>query len=163
MIKKILATFVVALLFSTAAIAQEEEEMMKFEVDLSVGVALALGEDADTFSSDGIAGLFHADILGFDFLDATSGLGGEVKLANDIQYQVWSLNRATIPNTNGVLYAGTDMKMFQSDDLEGAKADFDLRLVSGTRLGQLGPGTVNFEIYFIEEDRPISFGVLYSW
>lgn len=164
MFRKLILITAVFMLFTGTAFSQEEEANELFRLDLAAGTSFSLvGEDTDTFKFDNVAGLVHANVLGVEFLDVTSGVGLEVNFGGEVEYTVWSLNRAVIPGTNNRLYAGTDLKVLQSDGLRGAEGDFDLRLVSGTNLGNVGPGELKFELYFIEENRPISFAVLYNF
>jgi len=163
MVKKVLAMLAAALLlFSGVAFGQEEEQGV-LRLDMAAGVNTGLTGEEETFSFDGLSGLFHADLLGVDFMDATSGIGLEASFGGELEYTIWSLNRASIPGTGSTLYGGTDLKLFQSDNAEGLNRNFDLRVVTGTRVGKIGPGNLRFEVYFIEENRPVSFAVLYGW
>ena len=65
------------------------------------------------------------------------------------------MNRADIV---GGFYAGTDMKIVDNNN-----GDFDLRIVTGTLLGEIGPGNLALEVYSLEEDRPIYFALLYRF
>lgn len=177
MFKNLVVLFTIFMLFSGVALAQKEDSMFNF--NLAAGTIFSIGEDDETFSFDGMAGLLHVDVIGFDFMDATSGIGLEVNYNGMVQYTVWSLNRLNVPGSNDLLYAGSDFKLLQSTtclgelglnlqslphcENAGIDLDFDVRLVTGTRVGKIGPGNLKFEFYFIEENRPISFAVLYDW
>ena len=163
MVKKTLVALVAAiLLFTGVSFAKEEEEGL-LRLDLAAGVNTALSGEEETFSFNGLTGLVHVDLLGVDFLDATSGVGLEISFGGGLEYTVWSLNRATVPGTGDAIYGGSDLKLLQSDDNEGLSRNFDLRIVTGTRVGKVGPGDLRFELYFIEENRPVSFAVVYGW
>lgn len=165
--KKLLtiAVAIMVLLGGSVAFAQEEKEpLLKVGADFTAGYGSFFAEEDETFAQDSqfIAG--HVDILGVDLFDSTAGVGVEVQLGTEqLQYQVWSLNRAVVPGTSGRIYGGADAKVLQSTNEGGASADFDVRLVTGYRLADIGPGQLRFELRFIEENRPVAFALLYGF
>lgn len=164
---KVLTIAVAIMLFlgGSFAFAQEEPDpFFEFDADFAVGYGSMLGEEGETFSQDAQFVAGHLDVLSVNLFDSTSGVGVEVQLGSDtLQYQVWSLNRATVPGTNGRLYGGSDLKLLQSTNEGGADANFDVRIVTGYRLANIGPGQLRFEMRFIEENRPMAFALLYGF
>jgi len=167
--KKMLTIAVAIMLLAASTFAQEPvvvapDPFLEFTAEYAVGYGSMLAEESETFSQDAQFVAGHVDVLSVDLFDSTSGVGVEVQLGSDtLQYQVWSLNRATVPGTSGRLYGGSDLKLLQSTNDGGADANFDVRIVTGYRLGKIGPGQLRFEIRFIEENRPMSFAVLYGF
>jgi len=172
--KKMLMAAVVAILVmlgGSVAFAQDDIDNDKsfFDLgapdlaDISAGWGSQFAEEEETFSQDAQYATVQADILGIDLFDATSGLGAQFAFGGELEYTVWSLNRATIPGTGERVYAGSDLKLIQSADDGGAEGDFDVRIVTGYRLAEVGPGQLRFELYFIEEDSPIGFALLYGF
>ena len=96
----------IALLTTGSVFAQDEEKdpAVSLNADLSAGVGFY----------DTVAAVFQLDVVGWDFMEATSGLGVEIDIDNDAQYSWWMLNRVNIPKTFDRLYAGVDMKFAQS-------------------------------------------------
>jgi opacity protein-like surface antigen len=166
--KKMLTAAVVALMMlGTFGLAQAQDEekapLFSFDVAVAAGYGSKFAEEDETFEQDSQYGTAHVDILGIDLFDTTSGVGMEVQFGGELEYTVWSLNRATVPGTGDRVYAGSDLKLIQSADDGGAEGDFDLRLVTGYRLAEVGPGQLRFELYFIEENRPIAFALLFGF
>ena len=171
--KKLLMAAVVAIMMLGGSFAFAQEDIDNdnpfFDLDapgladLSAGWGSVFAEEEETFSRDAQYATVQADILGVDLFDATSGVGLEVQFGGELEYTVWSLNRATVPGTGERMYAGSDLKLIQSADDGGAEGDFDLRIVTGYRLAEVGPGQVSFELYFIEEDTPIGFALLFGF
>lgn len=162
---KYLVVFATVLLLFTGTVYAQEAVII--DINYTAGASFSIADDengnkAVDFSA--VTGLFHVDILEFNFMDATSGVSLEAMYANkDFNYAVWSLNRVSVPGSKDRVYAGTDLKLLQSDENNGPTADFDVRIIAGTRIGKIGPGALKFESYFIEENIPISFAVLYDW
>jgi hypothetical protein len=129
-------------------------------LDLSAGFGSYFAEENETFSTDAMFASLRGDVLGFNFMDATSGIGVDVHTSQDLNWKVWSLNRASVIGDR--MFAGTDFKLFESNG-GGAEENFDFRLVTGSNLGKAGPGSVLVEFYALEEDRPIAFAIVYKW
>jgi len=165
--KKVLMAAVVALAFLTgSAFAQDiDNDKSLFALDVSAAAAWgsSFAEEDDTLSQDAQFGAAHVDVLAVDLFDSTSGVGLEVAFGGDLEYTVWSLNRAVVPGTGNRVYAGSDLKLIQSAEDGGAEGDFDLRLVTGYHLAEVGPGQLSVELYFIEENRPVSFALKYGF
>lgn len=165
--KKLLtiAVAIMLLLGSSTVFAQEAPDpFFELDADFAVGYGSLLGEEGETFDQSAQFVAAHADLLSVNLFDSTSGVGVEVQLGSDqLQYQVWSLNRAVVPGTNGRLYGGSDLKLLQSTNEGGADANFDVRIVTGYRLANIGPGQLRFEMRFIEENRPMAFALLYGF
>lgn len=165
--KKVLMAAVVAfmMLGASMAFAQDNEDEPFFNVnaELAVGWGSYFSEEEDTFSQAAQFATLSADILDIDLFDATSGIGAEIQFGGDLEYTLWSLNRATVPGTNNRLYGGSDLKLIQSTEDGGAEGDFDMRLVLGYRLAKVGPGELLFEFYTIEENRPVAFALKYGF
>lgn len=149
----------------------EEKPALSLPLTFAAGWGSMFADENTTLSKEGMYATVRADLLGVDLFDATSGLGLQVAFGGDYEYQVWSLNRAVLPGMEGAVYAGSDLKLFQSTAFAsdqpaaeaGVKGDFDLRLVTGVHLGRLGPGGLSLELYFIEENRPVSFALVYNF
>ena len=140
-----------------------EKPFLDFNFNLAAGWGSEFAEEKATLSADQMKAVVHADLLGIDLFDSTSGISAEFNLGGEQEYSIWSLNRAVIPGSNGRLYAGSDLKIVQNDQVKGAKGDFDLRLVAGTQLARIGSGALNIEFYMIEEDRPMAFSLVYDF
>lgn len=154
-----------AIVFTTStALAQDDDEKdppVSLDLEFAVGLVLSLeGEDVDTFTFDQTSLAIHADLIGWDFMDASSGLGIEVALGGDLEYTVWSLNRMDIPGTGGRIYTGGDMKLLQSSNTGGVSSNFDFRIPVGVNVGDFGPVDLRVEATLVEENRPISVAVL---
>lgn len=158
---KFLATLIFTTFLASSAIAQDS--FFDINADFAAGWGSSMGEESETFSQESQYVIGQANLLNVDLFDTTSGVGVEVMFGGEVQYTVWSLNRATVPGTNDRAYAGSDMKILQSTDQGGAEGNFDLRLVTGYRLANIGPGQLRVELYFIEENKPIAFGLLYGF
>ena len=164
---KKLLTIAVAIMFvlgaGSVAFAQEEGDSFfsLSNVNLAVGYGSSFGEEGDTFTQASQYAVVQADLLEIDLFDSTSGLGAEVSFGGDLEYTIWSLNRADVPGTNGRVYGGGDAQLIRSADDGGAAADFDLRGVAGTRItGEDSVVAVSLEIYFAEDERPIAFALI---
>ena len=167
--KKVLMAAVVAfaMLFGAQAFAQDDidndKSFFELGVDFAAGWGSYYGEEDETLSQDAQFAAVHADVLGVNLFDTTSGVGIEVQFGGELEYQVWSLNRATVPGTDDRVYGGSDFKLVQSTDNGGAEGDFDMRVVAGYRVASPGPGVLRAETYFLEEDTPIGFALIYDF
>lgn len=166
--KKMLMAAVVALTllfgaFGSNTFAQDEDAFFDINADLALGWGSHFAEEDEMFSQNAQFVVVHVDVLDVDLFNTTSGVGLEVPLGGDFEYAVWSLNRAPVPGTNNRMYAGSDFKLIQSTENGGAEGDFDMRLVTGYRLADVGPGQLLAELYLIEENRPVSFALKYGF
>ncbi len=145
------------------ASAQENEGFFDLQIpDFAVGWGTMFGEEDQTFSRNAQFGAVHANLLGLNKLfDLQTGVAAEVQFGGALEYTIWSLNRATVPKTEN-MYAGSDLKLIQSSDDGGASRDFDMRLVTGY-VTQVGRGEIRMEVYFLEENRPVAFALLYGF
>lgn len=141
----------------------EEKPFLDFNFDLAAGWGSEFAEEKATLAADQMKAVVHADLLGIDLFDSTSGVAIEFNLGGEQEYSIWSLNRAVVPGTGDRLYGGSDLKIVQNDQVNGAKGDFDLRLVAGTQLMRIGSGSLNIEFYMIEEARPIAFSMIFDF
>ncbi len=164
--KKLLMAAVVAFMMlggAGAASAQEDDGFFDLQIpDFAVGWGTMFGEEDETFSQAAQFAAVHANLLGLNkVFDLQTGVGVEVQFGGALEYTVWSLNRATVPKTEN-MYAGSDLKLIQSSDDGGASRDFDMRLVTGY-VTAVGPGELRMEVYFLEENRPVAFALLYGF
>ncbi len=97
----------IALLTTGLLFAQDEETKKDPAVTLNADISAGLIFD------ESVAAVGQVDIVGWDFMGATSGFGLEVDFDN-AQYSFWILNRVNLPKTAGRLYVGADIKFAQS-------------------------------------------------
>lgn len=146
---------IMAVLLCRTAFAQELD--LK---GLAVGGGSAFGEEEETFDTSALFGSVQWHGLKLP-MNSSTGVCLEIGVKpsdegeNRLPFTLWSLNRTEIV---GDFYAGTDLKI-----LENSQTDFDLRIVTGTLLSTIGEGKLVLEVYSLEEDRPISFAVLYRF
>jgi hypothetical protein len=122
----------------------------------SVGGGSLFAEEDETFDTSNFFASLQIELVGVSFLDIDSGVSAEAGYSGgQITYSVWNLNRAPVGKG---MYAGSDFKIL-SNYGEGTKGDFDVRAVVGYNASD----NVSFEVYSLEEDRPISFAFLYRF
>lgn len=118
---------------------------------LSVGGGSFFADEDTTFSINS----FSATVQ-WQGLSLPGGVNAGVGLEGSKEtFTLWSLNRRKIA---GSAYGGMDMKIFAY-----GKADYDLRIVTGTVLSNIGRGKLVLEVYALEENRPLSFAFLYAF
>jgi len=171
------------LLFTAPAFSQEtapsaDEYKAEHGPRYSVGGGSYFGEETETFDGDAL--FLAAQWHGFDVpngtqsLDTSSGIALEIgkssrrsnessvrpssgrrpqlsqRATDEVVIRVWSINRVK----KGKLIGGFDMKLIDEGGF-----DFDKRVVAGYQLHR----NVVFEVYSLEEDRPIAWSFMYSF
>lgn len=149
MIKKLFLSLSV-LLFAGLASAQD------VDFHYAVGGGSLFAEEDETIDTSNLFGAVQAEVMGFDFLNIDTGVAVEAGYDSTLTYSVWNMNRAPIA---GPLYAGTDLKIMKRDALGATSSDFDVRVVAGYKVDK----NIRLEIYTLEDERPISFALLYRF
>lgn len=150
----------VPLLFLTLGTPSTSAQELVLKDALAIGGGSLFSDEDTTFNTNTLFGAVQWRGLKLP-LNVSTGIGIEFSVKPDLEgerelvYTVWALNRADIV---GNFYAGTDMKILE----EGA-SNFDLRIVAGTLLGTIKGSELVLEIYSLEENRPISFAILYRF
>lgn len=125
---------------------------------LAFGGGSTFAEEGETFDASVLSGAVQWRGLKLPMRSST-GVALEFSAQpnaegeNEFTFTMWMLNRV-----GERLFAGTDLKI-----LENTRSDFDLRVVTGTLLGEIWGGELVLEVYSLEEDRPISFGLFYRF
>lgn len=134
--------------------------------EFGAGIGSFFAEEGQTFDAEALFGAVHWYAVSIPIGNETSsgvglelGFNGDPEAESAVAYSLWSLNRT---NVLGLMYGGSDMKIGES--VGGRyRYDFDLRLVVGTFLAKVGPGDLAVEVYSLEENRPISFAIIYRF
>lgn len=162
-----LFAFLAVLLLAAGASAQEPDPkpdpFLDFDLNLAAGWGSVYDNEARTLSRDAQYAVLHADLVGFEWLEARSGVALEYQFAGTVNYAVWQLNRAEVPGTNGRIYGGGDLKFLEGGGPDDFYGNFDLRAVAGTELARVGPGELAVETYLLEENSKIRFAFLYDF
>lgn len=166
--KRVLLALLLALGVSATSHAQ-----ISVDTDFAVGIGFELqGEDEAVFQADSIFGALHWNGLKLPGPNTSTGLGvefhpGTLSITEDaegntvanVDYRLWSLNRVSCP---GATYCIADMKIGEGGE-GGWRNDFDLRTGIGIEFAKWGTSRWATEIYFLEDDRPVSFMLTVRW
>jgi hypothetical protein len=143
---------------TSKAVSSYAMRTQALELPFMVGAGSYFADESTTFSGDAlfISAMWH----GFHppgvpgALDVTAGTRVEIGTSNvqfdDVNVRVYSSNRARLVN----LITGVDMKI-----LDSGGWNFDTLIVGGYVLSK----NVEFELYFLEEERPIAWAVHYRF
>lgn len=159
--RTLLIGLVLGLFIAAPAMSQEEESFLS---RFAFGTGSAFGEETQTFDRDSVFAAAHVDGYDIPFADGGStGVGIEAGFPTigGVSYQLFSINRANVPGVSG-LYGGMDFKFGQGNDLSSYDWDYDARIVVGYNLGTIGPGTLNLEVYSLEDGRPIAWAFIFD-
>jgi len=149
----------VALLFAAPSFAQQ------ISYDFAAGAGFLFnGEEEQAFDAKSIYGSVHWNGLKLPGPEVSTGIGIEFHPASisidgtlvNVDYRIWNLNRFDCPSA---LYCGVDLKIGEGVD-GGYRADFDQRLVVGIGIKRGDSYEVNFELYTLEDDRPVAAAVM---
>ena len=154
-------------LFAVPAVAQQVSLSADFH-DFAAGAGFLFnGEEKQAFDAKSVYGAFHWNGLKLPGPDVSTGIGVEFHPASisvdgtlvNVDYRLWNLNRMDCAPGSTALYCGVDLKIGEGVD-GGYKADFDQRVVIGIGLLNRDDVDLNFELYMLEDDRPVAAAVM---
>ena len=146
----------------------------QLQTDFAFGLGFEFNQDEGaSFRRDNVFAAIHWNGFKLPWLGDSTGLGVEFHPGSfaiseidgeplvNVDYRLWSLNRFDCP---AALYCGTDLKIGEGGE-GGWRNDFDQRIVMGIELGDVWKEgmSLNFEFYFLEDDRPISGMLVLRW
>lgn len=169
--KKLLAVLALAFAFPLPARAQTKMNLQTaVAMDFAAGAGfLFAGEEEAVFDAKALYGAFHWNGLQLPGPNVSTGIGVEIHPSTittngstvNFAYRVWSLNRMDCPMS---LFCGADLKIGEAAGPDGGwRTDFDMRIVTGVRVANYSKAEINLELYFLEDDRPVSAAVLVRW